>query len=93
MRGRHTRVKAWGVRGVEMISRSLGQGYGYTNRQAGRWSWVGGGETESGVLGVGAVNRRTTPSSVRHARTEVTANLLRDLLQQLGTRMRERSRQ
>lgn len=41
-----------------MISRSLGQGYGYTKRQAGRCSWVGGGETESGVLGVGAVNNR-----------------------------------
>lgn len=58
MRGRHIGVKAWGVRGVEMISRSLGQGYGYTKRQAGRCSWVGGGETESGVLGVGAVNNR-----------------------------------
>lgn len=56
MRGRHVGVKAWRVRGVEMISRSLGQGYGYTKRQAGRWSWVGGGKTESGVLGVGVVN-------------------------------------
>ena len=41
-----------------MISRSLGQGYGYAKRQAGRWSWVGGGKTESGVVGVGAVNNR-----------------------------------
>ena len=58
MRGRHVGVKAWRVRGVEMISRSLGQGYGYAKRQAGRWSWVGGGKTESGVVGVGAVNNR-----------------------------------